>query len=129
MKNVILLALFAFLALPAAGQRVIDTLDVTGAVTVYSDPMTAPEAIQVLCTQTAGTSDGTIRFQASLDGTSWVDVTSDPQVASFYPNDTITIVNGLVALAKIHNKAFPYWRIKGVGTTGDGTDLTIKYSK
>lgn len=110
-------------------QRVIDTVAVDDATAHYSDSMLNPTSIQILCTQVSGTTEGTLRLQASLDGVSWTDITSDPEVAVFYPNDTITMVDGLNALIKVRDKTFPYWRASATGGTGDNTSLTIKYSR
>lgn len=129
MKNIILIALFGMFCLSATAQRELDTVHLVAAQTYFSEPMNYPKHIQVLCTETAGTSDGTLYLQASVDGTSWVEVASEPNMHAFFPNDTTTVTDGAVLLISIEGKPFPYYRIRGDGTASDGTDLFIKWFK
>lgn len=116
--------------------RALTSIDLNGAITVNSDTMTNAKAVQVLCTQVSGTSDGTIALYGSLDGTNWQllnfvgaqNGTASP-VASHTGADLnqITIVNGLVANWNITTN-FPYTRLTCVGTTGDRTTITGSWS-
>lgn len=117
------LGLFVF---AANAQRVtVDTLNGVG--TVNFEKLLWPGSIQAHCEELSGTSDGTLRLQASLDGEAWQYVSETDGLANFYPNDTLTVTNGAVLLVNITKKAFPYWRIVGTGTADDVTKVTIKY--
>lgn len=110
-------------------QRAVTVESIEGAETVNFGTMNYPSVIQALCTETGGTADGTLRLQASVDGTSWQYITESDNVANFFPNDTLTITDGAVYVISLKNKTFPYWRVSGAGTSGDTTQVTIKYFK
>jgi hypothetical protein len=129
MKNLVLILGFMFLSLVGFSQRLapIDTLQ--GNETVNFSNLLNATAIQAVCTELGGTSDGTLRLQASLDGTNFNFVTETAGVYEFYPNDTLTITDGAVWLVNLENSPFPYHRIVGAGTASDTTEVTITYRR
>ena len=92
-------------------------------------------SVTALCTQLGGTSAGTLALYGSHDGTSYVFIngvgggviTASP-VASLTGADLnqLTITNGLIANWVV-DPAFRYWRVAGVGDTGDTTQINITY--
>lgn len=92
--------------------------------------------VQALCTQVGGTSDGTLALYGSVDRTSFSlinavgaeVITASPQ-ASITGADLnqITITNALVASWAVRNSPYRYYRITGVGTASDSTQVNIKY--
>ena len=119
-------------------MRALTAIDLNGAITVNSDTMTNAKAVQVLCTQTSGTSDGTIALYGSLDGTNWQLINfADGQLGTASPiashtgadKNQVTIVAGLVATWAINNEVYPFTRLTCVGTTGDRTAITGTWTK
>jgi hypothetical protein len=114
-------------------MRTLTAIDLNGAITVNSDVMVNATAVQVLCTQTSGISDGTIVLQGSLDGVSYQAInfadgslgTASP-IASHNGDDKnqIRITAGLVATWVISTDVYPFTRLVCVGTTGDRTAIT-----
>lgn len=84
-------------------------------------------SIQALCTNIGGTSDGTLVLDVSVDGTSYETITTTSGVMNGYPNDTLTILDAAVANWLVEGVPFKYYRIKGAGTSGDTTAITVKY--
>ena len=84
-------------------------------------------AIQALCTQIGGTSDGTLILQGSVDGTSWLTLQDATGVLKGYPNDTLTITNGAVAQWVVDENPWNFYRVQGAGTASDTTLVTVKY--
>jgi hypothetical protein len=136
MKRIILIiaVMFAFVAF-AEAQRVYtqtgDTLQ--GAETVNftairSTSSSGTLALQALCTELGGTSDGTLILQGSVDGTSYNTITTVAGKYDFYPNDTLTITDGAVIQCLITASPFNYYRWQGGGTASDTTLVTQKYS-
>lgn len=129
-----IVVMFAFVAF-ANAQSVYsatgDTLQGAETVTlgvVVSTSSSGTLAIQALCTELGGTSDGTLRLQGSVDGTSYNFITSIDGKFDFYPNDTLTITDGAVIQCLITNSPFNYYRWSGSGTSGDTTLITPIYS-
>lgn len=85
-------------------------------------------AINALCTQLGGTSDGSALLQGSVDGTSWNTLTSTADKYYFYANDTLTITNGVTWTIIIDKPALQYYRIAATGTASDTTLVTVKYT-
>lgn len=84
--------------------------------------------IQLLCTDAyGGTSDGTITLEKSIDGVSYTPVTTSPDADLICVNDTFTIVPNGVAHFRLKTY-FNKYRIKVVGTSGDTTLITTRYS-
>ena len=91
--------------------------------------------VDALCTQLGGTSDGTLALYGSLDNTNWVFingvgdlVTASPQASlTGADSNQVTITNGLVASWVLTGVPWRYYRVTGVGTTGDTTQVNIKY--
>ena len=84
-------------------------------------------AIQGLCTEVGGTSDGTLFPQYSVDGTSYTTITSTANFIYAYPNDTLTITDGAVLEIIISNPPAGYYRLTGTGTASDSTLVTPKF--
>jgi hypothetical protein len=136
MKKLIifLVAIFAFVAF-ADAQRVYnataDTLQ--GAETVNlgvvrSTSSRGTLALQALCTELGGTSDGTLLLQGSVDGTSYNTITNVVGKFDFYPSDTLTITDGAIIQCLITGSPFNYYRWQGGGTASDTTLITPIYS-
>ena len=134
----------------AFGQRAVretltpDTLQ--GVETVYfaAVEVTKPFhslTIQALCTELGGTSDGKLQVQGSADGTSYVtidDVGINDWIAMF-ASDTAKLANSgneftitdtgvftVVIMPTTPVMPFSHFRLKGIGTTGDTTLITMK---
>lgn len=84
--------------------------------------------LQVVCEELGGTSDGTIYPRVSIDDTSYANVTTQDYVVNSFPNDTLTITDGAVGIWNISGLPNNYYGIMAIGTTGDTTKLTLKYS-
>ena len=120
-------------------------VEVAGAVTVNTTAiewLSGAEymTLQAVCTQggASGTPDGTLWLQGSVDGTSYVTVANLPNndwvnlqvsdTTAIAVNDHIaTISTGLVLTAIIKGSPFAYYRFGATGTSGDTTDITVKY--
>jgi len=138
MKRFITLIFLVALAATAFSQRVgivvtQDTVTVDDVETRYTDPVILKGhynsvAMQALCTQLGGTSDGKIIAQGSVDGTSYVNLNEGTDYVYFFPdNDTLTITNGAIMSVTIKNPPFAYFRFKVTGTASDTTQVTPKY--
>lgn len=143
MRKLILLLAFAVLGIAASAQLQSKYYTVTASEAdtnknAETDYITIPNKgaflevkdlmIQVLCTDNyGGTSDGAITLERSLDGTSWKSMNTTVDTDLNCANDTFTIVNAGVARFRL--KTYDnYYRIKIVGTSGDTTLLTTKYT-
>ncbi len=108
----------------------VDTLQGNETVNFALSPTFSGEyslTIQVLCTELGGTSDGSLRLEMSLDGTSWEAFTSTANVMYAFPNDTLTIVDGAVVTWTIVNTPWSKYRFVGAGTASDTTLISGKY--
>jgi hypothetical protein len=85
-------------------------------------------AIQALCTEIGGTSDGTLLLQGSVDGTSFVTQQDATGVLQSYPNDTLTITDGAIVQYIIQGTPMNFYRVQGAGTASDSTLVTVKYT-
>ncbi len=92
--------------------------------------------VQALCAELGGTSDGTLAVYGSVDNTSFsfingvgADVITASPKASITGADLnqITITDALIASWAISDSPYRYYKIVGVGTSGDTTKVTIKY--
>lgn len=93
-------------------------------------------SITALCTELGGTSDGTLTLYGSFDNTNFVfingadggAVTASPK-ASVTGTDInqLTITDGLVGNWVVDKNPYRYYRVAGVGTTGDTTQINISY--
>jgi hypothetical protein len=132
-KLILLISIVLAVTVTVNAQRVytldVDTLQ--GAETVnfeaISSSLAGTIAIQALCTETGGTSDGTLVLQGSVDGTSYVTLTETSGLFTFYPNDTLTITDGAVLQVVVQDSPFAYYRVQGAGTASDSTQVAIKY--
>jgi hypothetical protein len=93
-------------------------------------------SITALCTELGGTSDGTLTLYGSHDGTNYVFINGTGQeVLSASPKTAIadstlnvlTIVDALVANWIIKDVPYRYYRVAGVGTSSDTTQINITY--
>ena len=137
MKRLLFL-LFILAPVLTFAQRTITIDTLQGAETINFDAMKNAKFVTVTCTQTGGTSDGTLTLYGSSDGTVWTflnGVGGDLLVASPKASITgtdlnqITITNGLVASWYIKPDTYPYHRLTAVGTSGDSTKLAINWGK
>lgn len=116
------------ISLSAFSQRAVsDTLQ--GNETVVFDSMLDANMIQVVCTELGGTSDGSLILKASVDGVSFVTVSEKAGAFEFYPNDTLTIVDGAGWLIDVKGSPFKYYEVVGTGTASDTTLVSIKWAK
>lgn len=83
--------------------------------------------IQALCTQTGGTSDGSLILKASVDGTTYTTINTTTDLLAAFPNDTLTITNGASVQWVLGSTPWRYYRVSGAGTVNDSTQVTIKY--
>lgn len=129
MKKILFLIAFLAISVASFSQTVTGSMsDLNGAVTVYSDSLQNARTVTLLCTETGGTSDGSLYYQVSTDGINFVTVSETAGLFHFYPNDTLTITDGAVWSIQ-DNSAFPYSRIMGTGTSGDSTQVDIEYRR
>ena len=145
MKKLILVLFVSLFAMASMAQRgvlntvTVDTLQGSETVnfsigtTIVGSYNTL--SVTALCTELGGTSDGTLALHGSHDGTNYVFIngvgggviTASP-VASLTGADLnqLTITDALIANWVV-DPAFRYWRVAGVGTTGDTTQINITY--
>lgn len=125
MKKLSLLILITCLFVAVNAQYTIPADSINGAETVYFKTFKLTKgnivALQALCTNTGGTTDGTIVVQGSVDGVSFGTLASTAGLFYGYPNDTLTMTDGAVGLWVIENNPFLYIRYKVAGTSGDST--------
>jgi hypothetical protein len=76
--------------------------------------------------QIGGTSDGTGILQATND-TSYITINNVDGVISAYPNDTITIVDGLSAMYWLYGTPANNYKMQFIGTLGDTTAIISNY--
>lgn len=146
MKKLILVLFVSLFAMASMAQRgtlntvAVDTLQGSETVnfaigtTILGSYNTL--SVTALCTQLGGTSDGTLTLYGSHEGTNWVFINgaADSHVLTASPKasltgtdmNQITITNTLVA-NWIIDPAYRYFRVAGVGTTGDTTQVNITY--
>jgi len=84
--------------------------------------------LQVKCVELGGTSDGYIYPQASIDGIDYANLISTDYLVYSFPNDTLTITDEAVGLWNILALTNNYAGVMCVGTEGDTTEVTLKYS-
>jgi len=139
MRN-LLIILFVSLGLTAFSQRTI-TDTIIGTETVSFTTMSGAQMIQAVTTTmgSGDTTSGTLALYGSLDGTNFsflnflggVTGISSPKASITGAElNQITITEGLVSSFEILKQNFPYYKIVGVGGTGnDSTLVVIKWSK
>lgn len=96
--------------------------------------------VQALCTQIGGTSDGTLALYGSVDGTSysfinfvgsgggWLGVVSPKASITGADLNQVTITDALVGSWVLDGSPYRNYRIVGVGTSADTTEITIHYT-
>lgn len=113
-------------------------IELNGAITLNSDVMDNAKVVQVLCTNVAGVSDGTMALYGSLDGVNYqllnfvgAAIGTASPIASHTGADLnqITIVDALVATWQIDSTAYPFTRLTCVGTVGDNTTISGFWSQ
>jgi len=141
MKKIILISMFIALTLGSYAQRTLAVDTLQSNETVSFATMEAPKAIQAVCTQLGGTSDGTLSLFGSIDGTNWTYLNFNDHTigvaspwASIVGGDStsqsqITITSGLVASWILKTDLYPYVKIVGVGTSSDTTKVQIYWRK
>jgi len=135
--------MLAVVAIAVSAQRgrviTLDALDVEGAETVSSEVFKTTGSynsvsVQALCTEIGGTTDGTISLWASNDGTNWVFLngsdgsflTASPKASiAAADSNKITMTSGLVANWVVDGSPFREWKVTGVGTISDTTQVDI----
>ena len=86
-------------------------------------------AIQAVCANISGRSEGNLYLEGSLDGTSYETITSTASFMYAYPNDTLTIVDGAVGLWYLVKSPFNYYRLQGTGGASDSTEVTVQWTR
>ena len=119
-------------------MRELTEIELDGAVTIDSDVMIGAQTVQVLCTNVAGTSDGTMGLYGSIDNVNYQLInfadgslgTASP-IASHTGTDKnkITITDALVATWAIDAVSYPYTKLVCVGTASDNTTITGSWIK
>lgn len=137
MKNLIVLFVLALLSFGTVeAQRgtvytlAVDTLQGAETVNFEAIKITGDYnsiVIQALCTQTGGTSDGSLILKGSVDGVTYTTLVTTDNFLYAYPNDTLTITNGASVQWVLDATPFLYYRVTGAGTSGDSTKVAIKY--
>jgi hypothetical protein len=82
---------------------------------------------QSLCTQLGGTTDGSIRWQGSVDGLTYMPLIDNSVDIVSYPNDTLTMTNGAIQSLSVLRAKYKYYRSVVTGTASDTTLVTQKY--
>jgi len=146
MKKLLFIVVFAVAAMAATAQRgTVTTVDVD---TLQGDesvdfveigPLTGVYesiSISALCTQLGGASDGTLAVYGSNDGTNYVLINGvSAGVITASPQDDLTgsdlnqvdISDDLVANWVIKGSPHRYYKVRGVGTDSDTTQVDITY--
>jgi len=118
--------------------RILTNIELDGAVTISSDIMLGAKSVQVLCTNVAGTSDGTIALYGSVDKINYqllnfvgAQLGTASPIASHTGADLnqVTITDTLIATWAIDADFYPYTKLVCVGTTGDNTTISGAWSK
>ena len=126
MKKLLIL-LVSMVVMLSANAQYTSTDSLNGADTVYI-VMTNAGMAQISCTQTGGTSDGTITAEASIDGSFWVPLdTTNTAWFDYSGNDTLTITDGATWIVTF--KELYKYRFKAIGTAGDSTLLETSFFK
>ena len=146
MKNLMIILVFAIVAMAASAQRgTVTTLQTdtlkgttgspksTGTITLQGTYESL--TIQGVFTQLGGTSDGNTAVYGSLDGTSWSllngvggMVIAGPKASTTGTDlNQLTITNGLVANWTILKPACKYYKVVSNGTASDTTKVVFKY--
>lgn len=119
-------------------MRTLTSIDLDGAVTIDSDIMKGARKVQVLCTEVAGTSDGTMALHGSIDGVNYellnfvggvLGVASPKSALTGADLNQVTIIDGLVASWTVDSSKYHFTKIVCVGTTSDQTTITGSWSK
>lgn len=143
MKKLLFILAFVVVAIAANAQRQrvitldVDTLQGNETVSFETIKVTGSYnsiAIQGLCTQLGGTSDGTLTLYGSIDGTNWsfLNGVGGKVIASPKASNTgtdlnqITITNALVPSWEVEGSAMRYYKIVGAGTASDTTKVQLK---
>jgi len=85
-------------------------------------------AIQAVCVELSGTSEGSLFLQGSLDGTSYQTINTTSGFLVGLTNDTLTIASGAVGLWFLESSPFIYYRLRGTGGAGDSTEVTVMWT-
>lgn len=140
MKKALFILGFLFFAVVAFGQNqkgtvvtlAADTLTNTTAKQTVITPVFAGQnmlIVQSVYTNLTGTTAGTAYLQGSLDGTSYKIINTTGELLNF-PNDTLTVINGVVGMWVIKDTPYRYFRVahvpSGIHTTRVVTKYTIK---
>lgn len=129
---IIAIILFSFASQAQKGEPVVITAaNVEGNETVYFEVDAFTKnytlVIQALCTEVAGTSDGTITLQSSTDGVSWSGVVDEVGKVKGYPSDSLTITDGAIGKWVLHETPDYKYRLKVEGTASDTTLISPCY--
>ena len=135
MKNRLLiigLVLFSFTVMAQKGyKQTIPTDSVNGIETVYFNTVELVKGgsltMQLLCTNTGGTSDGTAVLQASEDRVTWRTLNETTDFLIVFPNDTMTLAADTVGLWILPYNPFGFLRFAVTGTSGDSSIMTPIY--
>ena len=138
-KLILFFGMVMFLVAGSFAQRTITTDTLQGAETINFAAMQKLSVVTVKCTQTGGTSDGTLTLYGSTDNTNWVflnfvgatlGVSSPKASITGADLNQVTITNGLLASWTVpEDSPYPYHRLTAVGTSGDSTKLEINWSR
>ena len=144
MKKLILVSFVSLFAMASMAQRgslktlAVDTLQGSETVNFATFNLNGSYnavSVTALCTQLGGTSDGTLTLYGSDDGTNWVFINgvgglivASPKASNTGTDlNQLTITNTLVANWVVKDTPYRRYRVTGVGTTGDTTQVNITY--
>ena len=136
-KIILLIALMVAVGTMYSQRAITDTLQ--GAETVNFTVMPKAKTVTATCTQLGGTSDGTLTlFGATTSTGAWtfinylggvMGVASPKASITGADLNQITITNTLVCSWAILDDNYKYYKLSGVGTTGDTTKIVINWAK
>ena len=137
MKKLLILSALFMMSVVMFGQTkgtvttlTVDTID---SVTAVNFPLVVEFennqtiAIQAVCANVSGTSEGSLYLQGSLDGTSYQTLSTTAGFLVGVTNDTLTISDGAIGLWYLVSSPFNYYRLQGTGGAGDSTEVTVKW--
>ena len=82
---------------------------------------------QVKAVNVSGTTAGTSILKASVDGTNYVTINNADGLVKGYPNDTLTVTNGVVWNIVVQDAPWKYYQISTTGTNTQVTTVSYKY--
>jgi hypothetical protein len=134
MKNLFVLFILMFSACLMYGQRTETATTADGDTAIVT--LTQPTQISILATEVAGTTDGTVTLQGSVDGVTYTNIQPAAGAIYYFPSDTSELTghtwsftDGASLLAVFEKPYFNHVRMHCIGTASDTTLMTVKWVK